>query len=167
MEREKTRVASPRDENAVHRAALEALFAPKVPAAIVEATINAPRAQAKIVSLRARVADPDRALHEKLLGRFLGAEGTAAVERAAAECARAGFTLPDDQNVCLKMLDHPDEARVRDALSSLMRILVEAAPRRRAVLDARLRRLEDDAEELATREQATALRRKMPPRDVC
>ena len=157
MEKEKTRIDSAR-ARVGSGAALEALFAAR-PATASEPT--APRLS-KIVSLPPRAADPQRLLREKLLSRLLAAEGSAAVARAAREHARAGFSFPADQDVCVKLLDHPDEDRVREAMTTLAGILAASMPRRRAVLEARLRRLEDDAEDPVTREQATALRRNLP-----
>ena len=158
MEKEKTPIDSARDRLG-SGAALEALFAAG-PATTPEPP-TAPRL-AKIVSLPPRAVDPQSLLREKLLSRLLAAEGSAAVARAAREHARAGFAFPADQDVCVKLLDHPDEDRVREAMTTLAQVFAASLPRRRAVLEARLRRLEDDAEEPATREQATALLRILP-----
>lgn len=160
MEKEKTRIDLSRDESAAHRAALEALFAPKASAPATPPP-PAPRSS-KIVSLPTRAADPQKALREKLLTKLLAAEGSLAVGRAANAYASAGFAFPHDQDVCVKLLDHPDEERVRDAMRTLAQILAASTPKRRAVLEARLRRLEDDAEDVGTRELATTLRRKIP-----
>ncbi len=169
MEKVKTPFGLANGTNAGSRAALEALFAPKKKTT----PPPAPRSS-KIVSLPTRADDPQRALREKLLAKLLGAEGSVAVGRAAVEYAGAGFAFPDgsgqrtawsvieDQRICLKLLDHPDEDRVRDAMAALGRILTSSTPHRTAVLAARLRRIESDAEELATREQATTLRRTIP-----
>jgi hypothetical protein len=57
------------------------------------------------------------------------------------------------------MLEHDDEERVRAALAMLLELLAGEAPRRRAVLDSRVRRIEECAEDLATRDLAASVRR--------
>jgi hypothetical protein len=69
--------------------------------------------------------------------------------------------LPREQDVQLALLEHSDEARVRDALDALAALLATEAPKRRTVLDSRLRRIEDCAEESATRDLASSLRRSL------
>lgn len=141
-----------------HRAALEALFAPKTSPdpAVVK------REKAKLVTgPAARAEDPQQAQKQKLLGRFLAAEGRTAVSKAANDYARAGFAFPVDQEVMLKLLDHADEERVRDALTALEKLLEKELPHRRPLLESRLRRLEEVAEDPATRELGASLRRKL------
>ena len=93
---------------------------------------------------------------------MLGAEGRPQITKAANEFLAAGFPFPDDQDVHLKLLEHSDEAFVRDALGALM--LTCDSPKRRAVLESRLRRIEEFAEEQPTREAAAQLRRKVSGR---
>jgi hypothetical protein len=151
------------DAKRAHLAALEALFTPK-PAEAAPAPAPAPskRDSAKMVVARPRGTDDPRA--RQLEARLLAAEGCTQVTRVAEDFDRAGFAPADEQEVQLKLLEHADEARVRSALEALARILVRESPRRRPVLDARLRRLEDDAEEAATRTLATSLRRGLATR---
>lgn len=137
-------------------AALEALFAPKKPESL-EAKPS--RASAKIITARTAEDDPRAVERAKLLGRFLAAEGRPAVTRSANDFLKAGFTFADEQEVQLALLQHADERQVRDALTVLMRLLNEEPPKRKAVLEARLRSLDDAAEEPATRELAGTLRR--------
>jgi hypothetical protein len=104
--------------------------------------------------LPSRAADHER--REKLLGRLLAAEGPRAIARAADEFV-AAFGFPrTDEEACVKLLDHPDEARAREAMESLR--AATTLPKRRALVEARLRRLEDGAEEPETRALAAALR---------
>jgi hypothetical protein len=57
------------------------------------------------------------------------------------------------------MLEHADEGRVQEALRVLLEILDEEPVKRKTVLDSRLRRLEDCAEETETRELTSELRK--------
>jgi len=73
----------------------------------------------------------------------------------------AGHAVPRQQGALLRMLQHPDERRVRSAIDTLAGLFDGQAPERRTVLEARLRRLEELADDVETREAATALRRRM------
>ena len=139
-------------------AALEALFAPRAPAAPAAPPPPAPstRALAKIVAHRA--ADPAR---ERLVAGLLAADGAEAVRRAVLALEGAGHAVPREQDALLRLLQHPDERRVRAAIDDLAALFVNGVPRRRTVLEARLRRLEDLADDPETREAATALRRRV------
>jgi hypothetical protein len=139
-----------------HLAALEALFAPKRPAAPAPAAAPSTRSLAKIVSVRA--ADPAR---ERLLAALLAADGAEPVRRAVRALERAGHGVPRQQDALLRMLQHPDERRVRAAIDTLAALFDDHAPERRAVLEARLRRLEELADDVETRDAATALRRRL------
>ena len=143
-----------------HRAALEALFAPKKSEPPAEPTPD--RTSVKMVTVPvARENDPRAAEREKRLNKLLGAEGRAAVSKAADDFANAGFQFPAEQDVLLKLLDCEDEDRVRHALALLRGVLADEPPKRRALLDARLRRLEADAEEHEIRALASTLRRQV------
>ena len=143
-----------------YRAALEALFAPKP--ATPPPDVAPDRSSVKMVTVPvAREADPRHAERTKRLAKLLAAEGRAAVSKAADDYLQAGFALPEEQEVLLKLLDHTGEDRVRDALHRLLVLLDREPPQRRAVLDARVRRLEEDAEEAETRALATSVRRKV------
>jgi hypothetical protein len=149
---------SPQDVAAA-RAALEALFTPRGTAPETPAS---KRDGVKKVTLPQREAnDPARAMREKLLARLLAAQGRPAVSKAAEELVRGGFSFPSDQEVMLQLLEHADKVRVRDALQELSQLLEVEPPKRRTVLESRLRRLEENAEETATREAAATLRRKL------
>lgn len=151
-----------------HRAALEALFAPK-PGADSSSGTNGknkqettPKPNRVVAAPAPRNVDPRELERQKLLGKLLGAEGRPQITKAANEFLGAGFTFPDDQDVHLKLLEHSDEAFVRDALGALM--LTGDLPKRRAVLESRLRRIEEFAEEQTTRDAAAQLRRKVSGR---
>jgi hypothetical protein len=119
---------------------------------------RAPRA-ARIVS--ASVQDPDGRLleRERLLARVLSSEGRGAITRAADQYRRAGFEFPVEQPVQLQLLEHNDEALVRDAISVLRGIVTSEPPLKRPIFEQRLKRLEDSAEEESTRSAASELRR--------
>jgi len=117
------------------------------------------RRSARIVAASSPTADQARLQRERLLSRFMACEGRALISRAADECRRAGVEFPDEQGVQLQLLEHVDEELARDAIAALGRILLGEAPRKRPILEQRLRRLEDTADEEATRSAAAELRR--------
>jgi hypothetical protein len=152
-----------------HRAALEALFAPKSdPAVEAESKRGAPsssgKSVGKIVLPPPPQSDSRAGERQKLLAKLLVAEGRPAVSKAADDFVRAGFAFPDDQDVHLKRLEHADEAEVRSAIDALTSLLAGELPKRRAVLESRLKRLEQFAEEPSTREAAERLRRSVSGR---
>lgn len=157
--------AEDRRAQSQHRAALEALFAPKrEPELEAEAKGNvraaaAQKAAGRIVLPPAPQADPRTGERQKLLAKLLLAEGRPNVSKTADDFLKAGFTLPDDQDVHLKLLEHGDEERVLAALAALASLLAGELPKRRPVLESRLRRIEEFAEEACTREAARLLRR--------
>jgi hypothetical protein len=141
-------------------AALEALFAPQPTDAPARPSAPPPppssaRSLAKIVTAAPSAKDPRE---ERLLQRLLAAEGGHAIARATTALEREGFRVPRDHECQLQMLEHPDEARVRSAIDEVSRLIASSAPKRRAVLDARLRRIEELAEERETRDAAASLR---------
>ena len=139
-----------------YRNALEALFSPKTeeskPAAL-------PKTAARIVLPPNPDADPKNAERRKLLAKLLSATGPASISKAADAFLAAGFTFPDDQETHVQLLEHTDEQRVRDAIGKLTSIFAGELPKRRPVIEQRLRRIEDQADEQETRDAAVALRR--------
>jgi hypothetical protein len=105
--------------------------------------------------------DDDARLRERarLLDRLLSSDGRGSISRAADDCRRAGFECPSEQAVPLQLLEHWDESLARAAIESLTEIVAREPPLKRPVFDQRLRRLEDAAEDAATRSAASALRR--------
>jgi hypothetical protein len=162
---------NPEDRRAVkqHRAALEALFAPKPEPGRNGASPASPgpdgelrgRASGRIVLAPAPQSDPRTAERQKLLGRLLVAEGRPKISKATDDFLKAGFTLPEEQDVYLQLLEHTDEEHVRGACDVLGTLLAGELPKRRAVLESRLRRIEQFAEEPATRDAAERLRRRV------
>jgi hypothetical protein len=144
-----------------YRAALEALFARKSEPAMEPV----PERAAKIVTVPVR-DDPRREEHDKRLAKLMAAEGRAAVTKTCEAYLRAGFALPEEQDVMLKVLDHDDDERVLHALTSLSKLLDAEAPHRRAVLETRLRRLESDSDDAGVRELAQVVRAKLRSRDA-
>jgi len=114
---------------------------------------------ARIVSASAQDPDGRKLERERLLARFLSSEGRGAVTRAADQYLRAGFEFPLEQPAQLQLLEHLDEALVRGAVETLRGIVVSEPPLKRPILEQRLKRLEDSAEEAETRALATELRR--------
>lgn len=96
---------------------------------------------------------------QRLLARVLTSEGRPSITRAVDDYLAASHELPREQAVWLQVLEHRDEAKVARAIEVLGAILAEAAVERRAVLESRLRRIEELAEERATRSAAGDLRR--------
>jgi hypothetical protein len=63
--------------------------------------------------------------------------------------------------VQIQLLEHENEHRARDAVFVMAELLQRESPIQRPVLDQRLRRLEEFAEDPITRDAARALRRSM------
>lgn len=103
--------------------------------------------------------DAARREQERLLARLLAADGRGAITRAAREYRAQVGELPEEQPVMLQLLEHVEESVVRDAIEALERLLGAEPPHKRPLLDQRLRRLEEYAEEAETRHAASALRR--------
>lgn len=117
--------------------------------------------QTKIIVPRGPALDHATLERQRLLASLLAAQGHVAVTQATEALLAAGHSLPDDQEAHLQVLEHEDEARVRASLSALGAILSREPAKRRPVLEQRLKRIEELAEESATRESAAALRRKL------
>lgn len=154
-----------------HRAALEALFAPKGDKRESVPQDDGAASDAKKTPIPGRIvlapapsADPTAAERQRLLGRLLAAEGRPKISRAANDFRRAGFGFPDEQDVHLKLLEHLDEEHVRTAIDKLSALLAVEAPKRRNILESRLRRIEEFAEEPATRDAAEQLRKQVTGR---
>jgi hypothetical protein len=114
---------------------------------------------ARIVQVAAGERDDREKQRLKLLDRLMLSQGRGAISRAAEEYHDAGFEFPEQQDVQLQLLEHFNEDRARTAVETLQRLLEKEPPIKRPVLDQRLRRLEEYADEVPTREHAAALRR--------
>ncbi len=118
-----------------------------------------PASRRQLVSLP---TPPDEQALERarLLEKLRVAEGRAAITRAAADLKKAGFEPEaDDQEAFIQLLEHSDESVVSGAIAELERILALQPPKRFAVLESRLRRLEELADEPSTQSAAARLRR--------
>lgn len=120
------------------------------------------RRQARIVVHKVDEVDDVEKNRRRLLGRLLSSEGRAAVSKATDDYLNAGFPLPREQEVQLKLLEHFDETFCREALHVLTELLGEEAPIQLPVFRQRLRRLEDYSEDEVLRRQAAELRRRLP-----
>jgi hypothetical protein len=162
------------------RAALEALFAPRKSVEVDHKAAD-PRARSlddratdplrvpsskpgRIVLTPQPDTDPRSAERQKLLAKLLRAAGRPAVSQAANDFLRAGFVFPDEQEVQLQLLEHANEEHVCSAIDRLAAILAAEVPQRRAVLESRLRRIEQFADEASTRAAAERLRRQVSGR---
>lgn len=97
----------------------------------------------------------------KLLARLVAAEGPSKITRAADEYVKAGFEYPREEDVQLTLLEHTDEVEVRKAISALSSLYEEAPPKRKGMVESRLRRIEELADDASTREAAVHLRRRV------
>lgn len=117
------------------------------------------RREARIVQVKPGQVDERERERLRLLSHFMSSEGRSAISRAAETYWAAGFELPEEQEVQLKLLEHFDEGRARQALEVLSRILQHEKPKQLPVFDQRLRRLEEHADDPTTRAAAAELRR--------
>ena len=122
---------------------------------------EATRAVSKIVSSKGRDTDPMAVDRQRLLSRILLAEGRLNISKAANEFLKAGHAFPNEHDLYLQLLEHTDEMQVRAAIEGIARLLVSEPPKRTTVLESRLRRIEQLAEENETRRDAESLRRKV------
>ena len=113
----------------------------------------------RIIAGVSKTTDPRAIERERLLHRVLAAEGRPLITRAANDFFEAGFDLPRTQDAWLQILEHNDEDRVAQAITQLSTILDEEEPKRRSVLDSRLRRIAEFADEPCTQKAASELRR--------
>lgn len=118
-----------------------------------------PRRTARIVQVADSNADDLEKERRRLLHRMLSSEGRSAISRAAEEYRRAGFDFPVEQDVQLQLLEHADEDQARQAIVHLTTLLEREPPIKKPIFEQRLRRLEEYADEPATRSAAAALRR--------
>lgn len=119
------------------------------------------RRAARIVELPRGSADSREQERLRLLDRLMASETRGAITRSADAFREAGFELPEEQEVQLQLLEHFDEDVAREAVAVLTRLFEHEPPLKRPVLDQRLKRLEEYADEPSTGEMAAALRRKI------
>jgi hypothetical protein len=124
-----------------------------------DAPVAPVRRTARIVQLDGKPVGEKELERRRLLQRLLGCEGRSAISQAAEAYLNAGFEFPEDQEVQLQLLEHFNEDRALAAINALQAIVAREAPKKRPVFEQRLRRLEEYADELSTREAAATLRR--------
>ncbi len=98
---------------------------------------------------------------QRLLERLVNSQGRGAISRAFDDLLECDVVPPKVQEVQIQLLEHEDERRAQDAVFAIAELLQREAPKQRPVLDQRLRRLEQSAEDPITRDAAGALRRSM------
>jgi hypothetical protein len=118
-----------------------------------------PKRSARIVQVVRGGSDELEQQRQKLLARLMSSEGRGAISRAAEDYRQAGFDFPAEQAVQLQLLEHFDEEQARSAILTLNELLESEQPIKRPIFEQRLRRLEENADEAATRDAAAALRR--------
>jgi hypothetical protein len=122
--------------------------------------IDVRRRVARIVKAAEQAAAPDNR-EQRLLERLMRSQGRVAISRAADDLWESKFKAPRQQEVQIQLLEHENEHRARDAVFVMAELLQRESPVQRPVLDQRLRRLEEFAEDPITRDAARALRRSM------
>ena len=116
----------------------------------------------KIIAPKPQATDPKTLERARFLAALLLAKGRADVTRAAEAFFTAGHALDRrDQEPHLQLLEHADEGRVREAIAALADILSRDPVQHRPVLERRLSRIEESADEPTTRAAAEALRRSL------
>ena len=122
--------------------------------------VDVRRRVARIVKAAEQAAAPDNR-EQRLLERLMRSQGRVAISRAANDLWEGKFKAPRQQEVQIQLLEHENEHRARDAVFVMAELLQRESPVQRPVLDQRLRRLEEFAEDPITRDAARALRRSM------
>lgn len=118
----------------------------------------------KIITPRMQSRDPRVLERERLLLALEGAQGRFDITRATDAFFAAGHELDlerDGQEPHLQILEHDDESRVRQSMRALEELLGRELAKHRPVLEQRVMRIEEHAEEASTRLAAASLRRKI------
>lgn len=116
------------------------------------------RRSARIVQLVRSDDDAREKERRRMLDRLMASETRGAITRAAKDYVDAGHAFPEEQPVQLQLLEHFDEERARVAVEVLDRLLDMEAPFKRPILEQRLRRLEEYADDPETRALAGKVR---------
>ena len=119
------------------------------------------RRVAKIIQPNVVEMDDAEYRRQRLLERLLESEGRIAISRAARSLAEEELEIPEEQDYQLQLLEHMDEQCAQAAILALDRLLDHQLPIKRPILDQRLRRLEEEADEEETRRMAAELRRSL------
>jgi hypothetical protein len=132
----------------------------ELPVARVEATERTRRV-ARVAEQSDRFVDDLELKRQRLVERLIASEGRGAISKLANELAHHNWTLPEEQVVQIQLLEHVDERRASAALDVMTQLLATQTPIKRPILDQRLRRLEEGADDPETRQKAAALRRSL------
>jgi hypothetical protein len=128
----------------------------------VAAPAKAAARSARIVTARTDARDEKELLLERLVERLGAAEGRAAITKIVGEIEELGLSVPENHQIAhLQLLEHSAEPRVRASIARLAAILDKEPSKRGAVLESRLRRLEEFADDSETRAAAAELRRRI------
>jgi hypothetical protein len=119
---------------------------------------NGKRRDVRIVHVGNHSVDTDER-RRRLLDRLVRAEGRSAISRVADDLSDGNFGIPKEQELQLQLLEHENEERAREAVFIIAELLQREPPIKRPILDQRLRRLEEYAEDPITRDAAAALRK--------
>ncbi len=119
---------------------------------------NGKRRDVRIVQVGNHSVDVDER-RRRLLDRLARAEGRSAISRVADDLLDGNFGVPKEQELQLQLLEHENEERAREAVFIIAELLQREPPIKRPILDQRLRRLEEYAEDPITRDAAAALRK--------
>lgn len=130
----------------------------EVPAQLGKAEEAQPRRVVRIAQTRQSALDESESRRERLLERLVHSEGRIAISRLVDELLGSGG-IPERQEYQLQLLEHVDEQKANAAMDVLARLFETEPPIKRPILDQRLRRLEDEADEAAVRTRAAELRR--------
>jgi hypothetical protein len=130
-----------------------------------KASLGSPRTEVRrravrIVKAAENTVAPDNR-EQRLIDRLMRSQGRVAISRAADDLWESKFVAPRLQEVQIQLLEHENEHRARDAVFIMAELLQRESPVQRPILDQRLRRLEEFAEDPITRDAARALRRSM------
>ncbi len=120
--------------------------------------------QRKVAVVSSPPIPEDLSDQQKLLSKLLKAEGRIQISKAARDFLKAGFSFPEEEDVHLQLLEHTDEDQVRSSLEKLHEILNNNPLKRKNILESRLRRLEEFAEEQVTQQAANLMRKRISGR---
>jgi hypothetical protein len=96
---------------------------------------------------------------QALLRAVRDADDRQTLAAATADLLAMDGELPDDADVLISVLRHPDEAVVRDAIRALGKLASSRPLKRKELLKQRLRQVEELAEEEETRVAGAELRK--------
>lgn len=134
---------------------------PSDPAVVADSSAagnEKPRRTARIVQ-PTRTQDEFELVRGRLLQRLLDAQGPSAITQAADALAEQRIDVPEEQELQVQLLEHSDERRARQAVDTIARLLAKQPPRKRPILERRLSRLEQAADDPELRASAGALRK--------